>query len=60
MSDTEDPAPAQPLTREEIREIEAELDKPLLPASDWKERALEKLEYARKVLRESPMGRGSL
>lgn len=58
---TDGAAPEQPLSREElIRELERELEKPILPPSDWKERALGKLEYARKVLRESPMGRGSL
>lgn len=55
-----DPTPWRPLTSEEIREIEAELDKPILPPSDWKERALSELERARKILRESPMGRGRI
>lgn len=55
-----DPTPWRPLTSEEICEIEAELDKPILPPSDWKDRVHAKLEYARKVLRESPMGRGRI
>jgi hypothetical protein len=59
MSDTNNAPFERPLSREEIREIEAELEKPILPPSDWKEKAFERLEYARKVLRESPMGRGS-
>lgn len=45
---------------ERIRELEAELDQPILPPSDWKARATEQLERARRILRESPMGRGTL
>lgn len=61
MSDTSDRSTGRPLRREElIRELEAELDKPILPPSDWKERATEQLERARRILRESPMGRGRL
>lgn len=49
MSETGDVPTERALTREKlVRELEAELEKPLLPASDWKERALAKIEHARK------------
>lgn len=49
--------PLEEMTREEL---EAELTKPILPPSDWKKRALATLERARRILAESPMGRGRL
>lgn len=53
--------PAESMTRAElIREVEESLARPLLPPSDWKERALENMEKARRILRESPMGRGRI
>jgi hypothetical protein len=45
---------------EAIRDLERELSRPLLPPSDWKERVVEKLERSRRIMRESPMGRGRL
>lgn len=61
MSDTSDQSTGRPLSREElIRELEAELNTPILPPSDWKARVTRKLELSRKLLRESPMGRGRI
>lgn len=61
VTNSESTPPELTMTREEaIRELEKELEKPILPPSDWKQRALSKIERARKILRESPMGRGSL
>lgn len=47
------------ITREEmLRELERELAKPLLPPSDWKQRALANLERARRILRETRWDEG--
>lgn len=61
LADPEGDPVAESMTQVElIREVEESLARPLLAPSDWKERALEKMEEARRILRESPMGRGRI
>lgn len=61
LLDSQGERSAESMTQAElIREVEESLARPLLPPSDWKERALEKMEEARRILRESPMGRGRI
>lgn len=43
-----------------LRLLEEEAAKPILPPSDWKARAKAHLRRAEQILRESPMGRGTL